>query len=508
MSDPTTPADPGTAPAAVPGPRIDALRREIRYHDERYYALDSPEISDAHYDRLMGELRELEAAHPELLTPDSPTHRVSGTPQAHFVKVVHHRPMLSLANAFNDEELAEFDERLQKQLGPQALSYFCEPKMDGLAVELVYEHGKLAQASTRGDGQTGEDVTANLRTQRSVPLQLRTEAKPPARLEVRGEVFMRSADFARMNQKREEAGDPVFANPRNAAAGSLRQLDPAVTAKRPLSLVCYEIGEFQEGTDAAAPAPFATHAEKIARLQALGLPVNAENRSATGLEQVRAIYQDTLLRRHDFPYEMDGLVVKLDSEDQRLRAGTVSRSPRWAIAYKFPPEEEETQVEQIEVNVGRTGALTPVALLRPVTVGGVVVSRATLHNEDELRRKDVRVGDWVFVRRAGDVIPEIVSVIQSRRTGAEKEYEFPKVCPVCGSQALRDPDAAVARCTGLSCPAPAQGTAAPLRVADRAGRGGAGRQALRPAGGLRPGGERQRSLPPHAGGFPVAGADG
>ena len=426
--------------------RVAALRQEIRHHDERYYQKDDPEISDAHYDRLMAELRALEAEHPELDSPESPTHRVSGAPQDKFVKIEHHRPMLSLANAFNDSDLTEFGDRLHRQLGPQPLDFICEAKLDGLAIELVYVQGKLAQGSTRGDGQTGEDVTVNLRTQRSVPLELNPGAKPPARLEVRGEVFMRRADFQRMNEQREQEGEPTFANPRNAAAGSLRQLDPNVTARRRLSLFCYEVGEVSDET-------FTDHWSKLARLAELGLPVNPANRKAHGLDEVRRAYEEAMAGRHQLPYEVDGMVVKLDSEDLRRRAGTVSRSPRWAIAYKFPPEEEETQVLELSVNVGRTGALTPVAILKPVVVGGVTVSRATLHNEDELRRKDVRQHDWVFIRRAGDVIPEIVKVIESRRTGQEVPFVFPSHCPVCGSAALREEAEAVTRCTGIACPA-------------------------------------------------------
>ncbi len=433
--------------------RIRELRAEISYHDHRYYTLDDPEISDAHYDRLLAELRSLEEQFPQLVTPNSPTRRVAGAPAERFEKVIHRLPMLSLSNAFSDEEIGEFDERIRRLLGTDPIPYVCEPKLDGLAVELVYQDGAFRQGSTRGDGTVGEDVTSNLKTLRSVPLELRPwpdRSGWPKHLEVRGEVFIRKEDFRKLNQLREEAGEPLFANPRNAAAGSLRQLDPRITASRPLSLFLYEVAEVKG-------LPFHSHWEKLEALKALGLPVNPRNRQAHGLAEVRSLYQEFLAGRHQLPYEVDGMVVKVDSEDQRRRLGQVSKSPRWAIAYKFPPEEEETQVEEIGVFVGRTGALTPVAFLKPVKIGGVTVSRATLHNENELRRKDVRIGDWVFVRRAGDVIPEIVKVITSKRTGQEKQFSFPTACPICGAAAIREEDGAITRCTGIACPAQLQG---------------------------------------------------
>jgi len=438
--------------------RVARLRQEIAHHDHRYYVLDDPEISDAEYDALMRELAGLEAAFPSLATADSPTARVAGAPAERFRTVEHRLPMLSLANCFDEAELAEFDERIRRVLGPEDVLYDCEPKLDGLAVELVYREGAFREGSTRGDGFVGEDVTANLRTQRSVPLQL--GGRPPPRLEVRGEVFLRKADFRRLNERREHEGEPTFANPRNAAAGSLRQLDPRVTASRNLSLFIYELGAWDGPT-------FEGHAAKLAWLASLGLPVNPENRSARGLEAVLAHHRDLLGRRHQLPYEVDGMVVKVDGEDARLRLGAVSRSPRWAVAFKFPPEEARTRIQAIEVNVGRTGALTPVAVLDPVAVGGVTVSRATLHNPGELERKDVRVGDQVFVRRAGDVIPEITKVVTSVRTGAEQPYVFPDHCPVCGSAAVRDEDGAILRCTGLACPAQLQ-----ARLRHFASRGG------------------------------------
>ncbi|MFL5321573.1 MAG: NAD-dependent DNA ligase LigA [Myxococcaceae bacterium] len=431
--------------------RIEQLREEIRRADHRYYVLDEPEISDAQYDRLMRELSELEAQHPELQSETSPTKRVGGAPSEKFDKVVHRQPMLSLQNCFTDEEFMEFDERIRERLSVDAVDYICEPKMDGLAVELTYEHGKFVQGATRGDGTTGENVTANLRTLKSLPLELKTTdgAHPPALLQVRGEVYIKKADFKRLNEKREAEGEPLFVNPRNSAAGALRQLDPKMTAQRPLSILVYEIGEVTGVT-------FESHWQKLTFLKTLQLPTNPENFRAKGIDAVRARYTDLLERRHELVYEIDGMVVKVDSEDQRRRMGAVSKSPRWAIAYKFPAEEEETIVEKIDVQVGRTGALTPVAFLKPVYVGGVTVSRATLHNEDELRRKDVREGDHVFIRRAGDVIPEIVKVIDTKRTGAEKEFVFPTQCPVCGAHTAKDPDGAVIRCTSASCPAQMQ----------------------------------------------------
>jgi DNA ligase (NAD+) len=425
--------------------RVGSLRAQIAHHDQRYYVLDEPEIADAEYDALLRELQALEAEHPDLASADSPTQRVAGRPAEKFRSVEHRLPMLSLANTFDEAGLGDFDQRVHKVLGAAEVRYDCEPKLDGLAIELVYLEGTLAEGSTRGDGLVGEDVTANLRTQRSVPLQLVTKT-PPARLEVRGEVFYRKADFVRLNQSREEAGEPTFVNPRNAAAGSLRQLDAKVTAGRRLSLFVYELGAW-EG------AAFESHQAKLAWLASMGLPVNPENRVVLGMEAVLSAHRDLLGRRHALPYEVDGMVVKVDGEDARRRLGMVSRSPRWAVAFKFPAEEAVTRVLGIEVNVGRTGALTPVALLEPVQVGGVTVSRATLHNPGELARKDVRVGDQVFVRRAGDVIPEVIKVVTSVRTGEERPYVFPDRCPVCGSATLMDEDGAILRCTGLACPA-------------------------------------------------------
>jgi DNA ligase (NAD+) len=427
-----------------PGRRAKELRAQLREASHRYYVLDAPTLSDAEYDRLFRELEELEKQHPELVTADSPTQRVGAAPSEKFSKVTHSRQMMSLANAMNEEEFGEFAERIRKLLGEEKVRFVVEPKLDGLAVTLRYENGRFLQGATRGDGLVGEDVTQNLRTIKAVPLQL--AGAPPKLFEARGEVFIPKADFVRMNEERERAGEPTFVNPRNSAAGSLRQLDPRETSKRPLSIFFYEVGESDEH--------FTSHWQKLARLRELGLRTNPENRFCESLEEVRAAYQALLSRRHDIPYEIDGAVVKVDSEDQRQRLGAVSRTPRWAIAWKFPAEEEATTVENIFVSVGRTGALTPVAALKPVYVGGVTVSRATLHNEDELRRKDVRVGDRVFLRRAGDVIPEIVRVVvESRPPGGLPEFQMPKTCPACGAEVQREPGEAITRCTNLSCPA-------------------------------------------------------
>ena len=427
-----------------PAARAEELRAQLRDASHRYYVLDAPTLSDAEYDRLFRELEQLEADHPDLITPDSPTRRVGAAPSEKFAKVTHRRQMMSLANAMTEDEFLEFDARVHRLFGDEPLRYVVEPKLDGLAVTLRYENGRLVQGATRGDGLTGEDVTANLRTIKMVPLQL--GGRPPAVFEARGEVFINKRDFVRMNEEREKAGEPTFVNPRNCAAGSLRQLDPRITAQRPLSIFFYEVGETPGLT-------FATHWEKLALLRELGLRTNPENALCESLPEVKEKYRRMLAMRHELPYEIDGSVVKVDSEDQRRRLGAVSRTPRWAIAYKFPAEEEATTVEDIFVSVGRTGALTPVAALKPVHVGGVTVSRATLHNEDELRRKDVRVGDRVFLRRAGDVIPEIVRVILESRPAGSRPWEMPKQCPACGTPVVREAGEAITRCPNPTCPA-------------------------------------------------------
>jgi len=428
--------------------RIEALREQIRHHNHRYYVLDDPEIPDSEYDRLLRELQQLEAAHPELVSADSPTQRVGAKPLDSFQSVRHSMPMLSLGNVFSDEELADFDRRVRKGLGGVAeIEYCAEPKLDGLAIGLRYQDGRLMQAATRGDGQTGEDVTANVRTIQSIPLRLPGSGWP-ALLEVRGEVFMPKAGFERLNRRAREAGDKVFANPRNAAAGSLRQLDSRVTASRPLAFYAYGLGEV------SGSALAETHSEAMARLRAFGLPISPELRRVQGYQGCLDYYRAIGARRDALPYDIDGVVFKVDRLQDQERLGFVSRAPRWAIAHKFPAQEDITEVEDVEWQVGRTGALTPVARLRPVFVGGVTVSNATLHNLDEVRRKDLHIGDTVFVRRAGDVIPEVVRVLTERRPANARPVELPGHCPVCDSEVVRAEGEAVARCSGgLYCPA-------------------------------------------------------
>jgi DNA ligase (NAD+) len=425
-----------------PAARAAELRAELRQHDYRYYVLDDPSVPDAEYDRLMRELRALEAAHPQLIAPDSPTQRVSGTPNAAFGEVVHSIPMLSLDNAFSDEDVAAFDRRIHERLGAEGdLEYVAEPKLDGLAIAVLYRAGVLEQAATRGDGLTGEDVTANVRTVRQVPHRL-TGRAPPL-IEVRGEVFMPLKGFERMNARARERGEKVFVNPRNAAAGSLRQLDPRISAARPLDAFFYGIGVLE---GAALPRG---QAELLAWLRKLGLPVSPDAHPVRGVAGCLEYYRDMGARRAALPYQIDGVVYKLESRADQERLGFVSRAPRWAIAHKFPAEEALTVVRGIEFNVGRTGALTPIARLTPVFVGGVTVSNVTLHNIDEVHRKDVRVGDTVIVRRAGDVIPELVSVVLEKRPAPlAPQIELPARCPVCNSLVLRAEGEAVARCTG------------------------------------------------------------
>ncbi|MDA8145445.1 MAG: NAD-dependent DNA ligase LigA [Thermaerobacter sp.] len=417
------------------------LRQEIRRHDHLYYVLDAPEISDEEYDGLLRRLEELERRFPALVTPDSPTQRVAGQPREGFQTVRHSRVLLSLEDAFNLQELAQFHQRVGRVLAGDETEYLVEPKIDGLTVVLRYRDGLFVQGATRGDGTVGEDVTANLRTVRSIPLHL--EEAPPF-LEVRGEVFLPRADFARLNEERQREGLPLFANPRNAAAGSLRQLDPRVTAGRPLDIFLYEVREGAEPPTQAAALEF---------LERLGLKVNPLRWRCPDLEQVEQVIRDFAPRRDGLPYATDGLVIKVNSLAQQRELGARSRSPRWAIAYKYPAQEATTTVRDIVVQVGRTGALTPTALLDPVRLSGTVVSRATLHNEDQIREKDVRIGDRVVVRKAGEIIPEVVSVVREARTGRERPFVFPDRCPVCGAEVVREPGEAVARCTGVSCPA-------------------------------------------------------
>ena len=428
--------------------RIADLRRQINHHNYRYYVLDAPEISDAQYDRVMRELQDLEAKHPELVTPDSPTQRVGAPPLEEFASVQHRIPMLSLGNAFDEAELRAFDERIKRHLGlpeGEVIDYVAELKVDGLAVSLTYEHSVFTHGATRGDGFTGEDVTINLRTIRAIPLRLLTDT-PPARLEVRGEVFLDKREFARINREREEAGEPLFANPRNAAAGSVRQLDSGITASRRLDMICYGVG-------AAEGAEFSTHHHTLEYLRAAGFRASPHSQLCRGVDGAAGYCQEWQQRHGELSYGTDGVVVKVDSLALQRELGQVSRSPRWAVAYKFPPEEQVTVVKDIIVSVGRTGALTPVAVMEPVVVSGSTVQHATLHNEDEVRRKDVRVGDTVVIRKAGDVIPEVVSVVASKRTGKEHKFRMPRKCPVCGSDVVRPEGEAVARCTGIACPA-------------------------------------------------------
>jgi len=427
--------------------RIEELRDVIRRHLHLYHVLDAPEISDEAFDALMEELRSLEAAHPELVTPDSPTQRVGAPPAEGFRPVTHPQPMFSLANAFDDDELRAWYKRVVGGLGSQTVELVCELKFDGAAISLVYEHGVFTQGATRGDGVRGEDITPNLRTVRSLPLRLRREADPPAFVEVRGEVYLPIQALEAINQERAQVGQAPFANTRNAAAGSLRQLDPAVTARRPLDLFVYQLGVVRGRR-------FATHWESLEWARDAGLPVNPHARRCRSLDDVFGYIADWSARRGTLPYGTDGVVVKVDSLDQQAELGATSQAPRWAIAYKFPAEQAETRVLDITVNVGRTGALTPVAILEPVRVSGVIVRRATLHNEDEMRRKDVRIGDHVVVQRAGEVIPEVVRVLAEKRTGAERQFEMPTKCPVCGSPVERRTGEAVTRCTGGAiCPA-------------------------------------------------------
>ena len=445
---------------------IDRLRREIEYHNRRYYVLDAPEISDAEYDALFRRLQELEAGHPALRSDDSPTQRVGAPPAERFGSARHTLPMLSLANAMAEEEVVEFDQRVRRGLGIEApVAYVVEPKLDGVAVELVYEKGRLVVGSTRGDGTTGEDVTANLRTIRSVPLTLAPErgAPPvPARLEVRAEVILSKAGFQRLNAERAERGEPLFANPRNAAAGSLRQLDSRITARRPLDIFCHSAGTVlahgereHAGTGHHGAAPFSTHWQFLATLTRWGLKVNPLNRRAADVGVALARYRELAAARDDLPYEIDGVVLKVDDLAQQERLGQVSRSPRWAVAYKFKARQATTTVLNIVPSVGRLGTVTPIAELEPVQVGGVTVRNASLHNMDEVTRKDVRVGDTILLERAGDVIPYVVRVLPERRKGRPRKFHMPATCPVtgCGGRVVREEGEVAYRCINAACPA-------------------------------------------------------
>ena len=429
--------------------QIDTLRQDLRRYEYEYHVLDNPTIPDAEYDRLFHQLKALEAAYPELITADSPTQRVGAKPLSGFAQIRHEIPMLSLDNAFSDEEFYAFVKRIEDRLIrlPDPLTFCCEPKLDGLAVSILYVNGVLTQAATRGDGTTGEDITANIRTIRNIPLQLLMD-NPPARLEVRGEVFMPHAGFERLNQLALEKGEKTFANPRNAAAGSLRQLDPKITSKRPLVLNAYGIG-IAEGVDLPN-----THYDRLQWLKSIGIPVNPEIRLCNGTDEVLDFYRDIQNKRSSLGYDIDGTVLKINDIALQEKLGFISKAPRWAIAYKFPAQEELTRLNDVEFQVGRTGAITPVAKLEPVFVAGVTVSNATLHNGDEIERLDIAIGDTVVIRRAGDVIPQIIGVLHDRRPADARPIVFPETCPVCDSAIVRIEGEAVARCTGgLFCAA-------------------------------------------------------
>lgn len=422
---------------------IEDLRNIIRYHSNLYYNLDAPEISDAEYDRLMRRLIELEEKHPELITPDSPTQKVGGQPATEFKTVEHTIPMLSLANAFSPEDLRAFDKRVRSALKQNEVEYVAELKIDGLAVSLLYEKGILVRGATRGDGTVGEDITMNIRTIRSLPLRL--FASPPL-LEVRGEAYLSKKEFVRINQERREAEENPFANPRNAAAGSLRQLNPKIAAERRLDIFFYGMAQV-EGRE------LKTHWEVLDYLQSLGLKVNPNRRICKNIEEIIAYCEEWREKRHELPYEIDGVVVKVNSLAEQEILGATVKVPRWAIAYKFPPEQAKTKIREIIVTVGRTGTLTPNAVLDPVYLAGTTVSRATLHNEEIIRQKDIRIGDTVIVQKAGDIIPEVVEVVKEERIGSEKEFQMPNTCPACGSEVVKTEGEVAVRCQNLTCPA-------------------------------------------------------
>ena len=432
--------------------KIKSLRQQINDHNYRYYILDDPLISDGEYDQLFRKLEQLEGQHPELIVPESPTQRIGAEPLEAFGTVTHRIPMMSLANAMSDEELSAFDERLKKALDDMAdIEYVSEPKLDGLAVELIYENGTFVNGSTRGDGTSGEDITANLKTIKAIPLALRHDKRSiPRLLEVRGEVFIRKSDFKSLNAQREKSGESPFANPRNAAAGSLRQLDPKITATRSLSIYCYQAGSI-------IGAEFNTHWDFLQSIQDWGLPVNHEVQIAAGIKQAVAYHQQLEARRDGLPYEIDGSVIKVNSLSLRDKVGVRSRTPRWAIAGKFKAQQATTVIHNIVASVGRTGAVTPVAKLEAVEVSGVTVTNATLHNQDEIDRKDIRIGDTVVVERSGDVIPKVIKVISAKRPAGTKPYHLPDSCPVCDHELYRSEDEVVYRCHNHACSAQIKG---------------------------------------------------
>jgi DNA ligase (NAD+) len=427
--------------------KINKLRELINYHNHRYYVLDSPEISDAEYDKLMRELKQLEDEHPELVTPDSPTRRIGAEPVAAFGVVVHPQPLLSLANAFSDEELDAWYKRASNLLGGRKTDLVCELKIDGLAVALTYVNGILEVGATRGDGLRGENITQNLRTIKSIPLSVPKEAPP--RFEVRGEVYLSKTAFKKLNEERAREELPLFANPRNAAAGSVRQLDSKITAQRALDIFVYGLG-WAEGKSVPD-----THWEIMQYLKSLGFKLNPNNTVCRTIDEAKAFYAKWVKNQEALPYEADGVVVKINSIPYQVELGHVGREPRWAIAYKFPAVQGTTRLLEIGINVGRTGSLNPYAILEPVQVGGVTISHAALHNEEDIHRKDIRIGDWVVIQRAGEVIPEIVEPIVSRRTGKEKIFHMPKRCPVCGAEVIKPEGEAMHRCTNAACPAQA-----------------------------------------------------
>ncbi len=428
--------------------RIEQLKAIINYHNYRYHVLDNPEISDAEYDELMRELKQLEEQYPQLLTPDSPTQRVGAAPVEAFGVVEHPLPLLSLGNVFSKEELLAWNSRTSKLVEGQQFNFTCEHKIDGLAVALTYVNGQLTAGATRGDGFLGEDITQNLRTIGSIPLSVTKEAPP--RFEVRGEVFLPKAGFKKLNQERAEEGLPLFANPRNAAAGSVRQLDSHITAKRPLDIYIYMLGYTE---DKVTPP---THWETMEYLKSLGFKINPNNALLTTIEQVEEYHRIWVERRESLPYETDGIVVKVDSLDLQQRLGNIGHEPRWATAYKFPAIQGTTHLIDIGISVGRTGTLNPYAILEPASVGGVTIKQAALHNEDDIRRKDIRIGDTVIVQRAGEVIPEVVGPVASKRSGQEKSFTMPSHCPVCGAEAIRPESEVMTYCTNSACPAQVQ----------------------------------------------------
>ena len=419
--------------------RIDELKDLLNQYSYEYYTLDKPTVPDAEYDKLMQELLGLEEKYPELVTSDSPSQRVGGKPLESFEKVEHRVPMLSLGNAFNEGDLRDFDRRVRQDVGEQ-VSYVCELKIDGLAISLRYEDGLFVQGATRGDGTIGEDITTNLRTIKSIPLRLKENID----IEVRGEAFMPKRSFEALNIEREENGEELFANPRNAAAGSLRQLDPKIAAKRNLDIFLYGIGSTEE-------LPIDSHSDGLDFLERLGFKTNPERRRCANIDDVIQFIEGWTERRPNLPYEIDGIVIKVDSFEQQEQLGTTAKSPRWAVAYKFPAEEVMTKLIDIELSVGRTGVVTPTAILEPVRVAGTTVKRASLHNEDLIREKDIKIGDYVIIKKAGDIIPEVVSVVEEKRTGEEREFAMPTGCPECGSELVRFEDEVALRCINPKC---------------------------------------------------------